>query len=83
MPDNKHLPAYPQPIGMGADGEVIFASRYHPDFGEISQRTLIAAMCLQGMRSNPAQVDAADASLWILAQRDADGLLTHLQNTEK
>ena len=56
---------------------------YDEGKGGLTKRELIAAMCLQGMRSNPAQVEAADASLWILAQRDADGLLTHLQNTEK
>lgn len=47
-----------------------------------SERTLIAAMSLQGFRSNPFYVEHKDAALWEWAQHDADGLLTHLQNTE-
>lgn len=77
MANNKHLPAYPVPAF--ADG-----------YSGISQRTLIAAMCLQGLLSNPAITTQSVMGIggWPEgamgpALEAADRLLFHLQNTDK
>lgn len=81
MPDNKYLPAYPhfayETTDNGSPG------CYTTQSG-ISQRTLIAAMCLQGYCANPEAWKEWTPGQMIeesLRQRQADNLLTHLQNT--
>ena len=75
MIDNKHLPAYPVTI---PDGQPFKGLAAHDG---LSKLELVAAMCLQGLLSNPVCKDSTTdlekaAVLW------ADALLTHLSNTE-
>jgi hypothetical protein len=85
MTDNKHLPAYPCD---SKDNTEQFMATYGAAYKEylppsgLSKRELIAAMCLQGLLSNPVWKDSTTdlekaAVLW------ADCLLTHLSNTEQ
>ncbi len=77
-------PAYPQIgyeiCGIGATGHYMT----HPG---IPQRTLIAAMCLQGMLANQGIIDViSESSIDWMAQhatKMGDALLTHLENTSK
>lgn len=82
MTNNKHLPVYPCRLYLDGKG-------WH-DHAGISERTLIAAMCLQGLLANPEynnprlkhnMVTVSDTAKTALNY--ADALFTHLQNTEK
>jgi len=75
--DNKNLPAYPN---TGSKDITV------GDLG-LSKREMIAAMCLQGMLTNPHIVDVLtkDSETWVIEKSTelADGLLTHLEKTNK
>jgi hypothetical protein len=81
MPDNKDLPAYPQPLVLNENNKVIT-----PDakYKGLSKRETIAAMCLQGLLTHKWYVeDTLPRDLAKIATERADALLTHLQNTEQ
>ena len=84
MADNKNLPAYPN---LGYETSDNGAPGHFTTKSGISQRTLIAAMCLQGMLSDIGKYVTVGfeqpGKLPEIAVNYADALLTHLENTSK
>jgi len=47
--DNLKLPAYPQPITMGSEGDILIPVMHHPDFGGFTKLEYASLMIAQGI----------------------------------
>ena len=80
--DNKNLPVYPS---FGYETSANGAPGHFTTNPGIQQRTLIAAICLQGLLASTPKgsVEYNKESLTTDATSLADTLLNHLENTSK
>lgn len=51
--ENLKLPAYPQPITIGTDGNILTPVGHHSDFGGFTKLEKASLMIAQGMLSGP------------------------------
>lgn len=80
--ENKHLPAYPQPIANDQSSRIYASSQLNDAFGGLSKLEMVSAMCLQGLLAN-SSYSSTPESRAELAVKHATAILNHLSNTEK